>query len=92
MKLYDKVYVPGGEGHGVYFDVNRKSVVANRSTVSYPTESFSLKELTNVIVLTIEEAKEIWDAAQDRACALQMGEPGDTKIFEAFLQSKGINI
>ena len=44
------------------------------------------------IFMTIEEAKEIWDAAQDRACALQMGEPGDTKIFEAFLQSKGINI
>lgn len=45
-----------------------------------------------VICLTLEELRELWNAAQDRACAMQMGEPGDTKIFESFLESKGVII
>jgi hypothetical protein len=45
-----------------------------------------------VIVLTIEEARQLWNAAQDRMIALRTGYPGDTKIFEAFMESKGITL
>jgi hypothetical protein len=45
-----------------------------------------------LIVLTLQELQDLWNAAKDRANALQMGHPADTKIFEAYLESKGIII
>ena len=93
MNKYDKIYVPIGEGQGVYFDVNRKSVVGDKSIVSYPTEPFTLKEQSNQICMTIEELSQLWNAGHSAG----MEDAGATLKspavdFEAYLQSKGINI
>lgn len=79
MKQYEYIYVPVEVG---------ESVPANAKTIGLTR----YKPIANSIVLTIEEAREMWNAAQDRACALQMGEPGDTKIFEGYLESKGVQL
>jgi hypothetical protein len=81
MKQYDKIWVPEKiehkNGQMRFVDRDGETPVLRKE---------------NVIVLTIEELQGLWNAAQDRMHALQVGYPGDTKIFEAYLESKGIII
>lgn len=78
MKLYEKIYLPERQEGARAFRDNQGDVPV---VMHGP-----------VIVLNIQDLQDLWNAAKDRACALQMGHPGDTKIFEAYLESKGINI
>lgn len=82
MKQYEKVFVPDKDDCFLVKEVGDD----DEDALGW----FSPKE--NVIVLTIEELRELWNAAQDRSCALQIGDPDNTKIFETYLQSKGIQI
>jgi hypothetical protein len=75
MKQYDHIYVPSESG----FDTKVSNL-----------EWDVISEQKNVIVLTVQDLQDLWNAAQDRANALQIGDPGDTKIFEAYLESKGL--
>lgn len=80
MKQYDYIFHPDSNSNGEWtvqgMDLENECVERSQGPV---------------ICMTIEELQDLWNAAKDRACALQMGHPGDTKIFEAYLESKGIN-
>jgi hypothetical protein len=86
MDRYDKVFVPIPPGSSILpYSILLGHPAADKFICGAKVEK-------NVICLSIEELRELWDAAQDRACALQMGEPRDTKIFEAYLESKNIQL
>jgi hypothetical protein len=91
MKQYDQIFVPHNvKEHGIAMDDN---YMVHHEGFAGPTgPGVEVVPQRNVIVLTVEELRQVWNAAQDRACALQMGDPGYTKIFESFMQSKGIKL
>jgi len=76
MKLYDKIYYPD-HAYGTFEvrDIDCEFPECNASQKS------------NVICMTMEELREIWDAAQQR-----MIPPHNSPSFNDILQSKGIPI
>jgi len=88
MKQYDKIYVEVNQmsNDGVYLIATYKTTTKPLVTVSVPIgHQVWLEEHKSLIALTVQDMQDLWNAAQDRACALQIGDPGDTKIFEAYL-------
>jgi len=81
MKHYEgMVFVPASESGG-YFEVRQFGFSPFKET--YKLE-------TNVIVLTIEELREVYNAGGWARCAQEEGEYSHT--LETFLKSKNINI
>jgi hypothetical protein len=78
MKQYDKIYVPCDENDSALF------AAWGEEAADYVG---AIQEKENVIVLTIEELREVWKAAQD----YQRQAP-DFFTFSKYLQSKGITI
>ena len=78
MKQYNNVYVP----------------VYGKDATHYLSDHTPLAESGQVIVLTIEEAFDLWSAGQKRgwAEALHGEEDSGEPNFEPYLKSKGINI
>ena len=73
MKQYDKIYVPCDENDSALF------AAWGEEATDYVG---AIAEKENVIVLSIEELREIWDMAK--------ASPDYPGVFELFLKSKGI--
>jgi hypothetical protein len=78
MTKYDKIYIP-------------EKCKSNEMHMAIVGDSKSLTEATNVIVLTLEELRQLWNH-----CAIcQVDKETDyanTINFNAYLQSKGITL
>jgi len=78
MKQYDSVFIPAESKKEVDYYMDKDG------------DLFGLKEQQNVIVLTIEELRELWN----HCASCQVDEETDYANainFNAYLQSKGIN-
>lgn len=77
MQKYDKIYHPAeGKSQTDYYMDREGDLVG-------------LTELSNRIVLTVEELKEVWDASRE---GYNPGWGGDYDSVEEYLKSQGINI
>lgn len=83
MKQYDKIYVPHDpKMHGVYMDDNyRVSHEGFVGPTGHPVEVFPMH---GVIVLTLEELKDVWESASAM--------PDLPGVLELYLKSKGIEL
>jgi hypothetical protein len=89
MDKYSTVYVPDRNGN---FKLQEFEEDYHEWRDVHSEEALSAK--SNVIVLTIEEAFDLWSAGQKRgwAEALHGEEDSGEPNFEPYLKSKGINI
>ena len=100
MKQYDKIYIPVNQmsNDGIYLIASSKTTTKPLSTISFPLQSKEwLEEHRNMIVLTMEEAKELWEAAETWILSGPNSKNYKGEIvrsnpdFATYLQSKGIN-
>lgn len=87
MKQYDQIWVPDENGdyklHEFYED-RHEWVDSHEPLVS---------RKSNVIVLTIQEAEELWNAGHKRGWAEAFhGEEAAKINFQSYIQSKGIQL
>jgi hypothetical protein len=96
MKQYNKIYIPvqvdeAAENGRFLIGTHEVTVTDDKGKLGFCQEH--LKEVQNVIVLTIEELSELWNAGYRAARAdLKMETKKPALDFEKYLQSKGIDI
>lgn len=90
MKQYDKIYVPDEE-EGTFLITRERMEDSAPVHVTYATKEES------VIVLTIEELREMWEECrdetwQDARPSTKYEKPDRLPGFEGYLTSKGIQL
>jgi hypothetical protein len=83
MEKYDKIYIPCDENDSALY------AAWGEEEADYVG---AIREKENVIVLTIEELRDVWDAGWKR-CAFETSENSALfPDFEPYITSKGITL
>lgn len=85
MKQYDKIWVPDDSGHyklQEFYEDHHEYIDCHEG---------SLGERTGVIVMTMEEVKELWEAGKDRGTEAHSGINSYPNL-KTYIQSKGIQL
>lgn len=94
MKQYDKAYVPVNQmaTTGIYLIATSRISTSPLVTVSAPIKQEVLEEHKSLVLTTIEELRELWDAAQDSLADDAFGIKNATRTISEYLTSKGVTI